>query len=133
MISNKSFIIIFLNFLLYIPISLEVISLPFKIKISKYQLFYNSTNFLNDYFKKMIIAEFSISSPPKKSGFIEKSICFWFKKDKSNDMKKYSPKKSSSLVKRVKYGINPSYQNYDDIFYFQGINETSRTDFLLEN
>ena len=75
--SNKSCIFIFLNLLLYIPISSEVISLPFKIKFSKFQLFYNSTNFLNDYFKKELIAEFNIGSPPQKiNGLIEYSTCF---------------------------------------------------------
>ena len=132
--SNKSCIFIFLNLLLYIPISSEVISLPFKIKFSKFQLFYNSTNFLNDYFKKELIAEFNIGSPPQKiNGLIDYSTCFWFKKDKSNDMKKYSPNKSSSLEKGIKYDINPQYRNYLDIFYFQGNNETYKFDFLLDN
>ena len=132
--SNKSCIFIFLNLLLYIPISSEVISLPFKIKFSKFQLFYNSTIFLNDYFRKELIAEFDIGSPPQKiNGLIEYSTCFWFKKDKSDDLKKYSPKKSSSLEKGNKYEINPNYQHYLDIFYFQGINETNKLDFLLEN
>jgi len=132
--SNKSCIFIFLNLLLFIPISSGTISLPFKIKFSKFQLFYNSTNFLNDYFKKELIGEFNIGSPPQKiNGLIDYSTCFWFKKDKSNDMKKYSPKKSSSLELGNKYEFNRNYINYLDIFYFQGINETNKLDFLLEN
>ena len=130
--SDKSCIFIFLNLLLFFPISSEAISLPFKIKFSKFQLFYNSTNFLNDYFRRQLIAEFDMGSPPQKiNGYIEYSTCFWFKEDKSNDLKKYSPKKSFSLEKGIKYDINPHYKNFDDIFYFQGINETIKLDFLI--
>ena len=132
--SNKLYIFIFLNLLSHISIASETISLPFKIKLSKYKLFYNSTDFLNDYFKKELIAGFNIGSPPQKvNALIEYSNCFLFKKDKSNDMKKYSPKKSTSLEKGINYNINPNYQNYIDIFYFQGINKTRKLDFLFEN
>ena len=131
--SNKSCIFIFLNLLLYISISSRLISLPFKIKLSKYQLFYNSTDFLNDYFTKELITELNIGSPPQKiNALIDHSICFMLKKDKSNDMKKYSPKKSSSLKKGFNYNINPNYQNYLDFFYFQGVNKTRKLDFLFE-
>lgn len=132
--SNKSYKFIVLILLLYTPISSKVIFLPFKTKNSRYQLFYNSIDFLNDYFKKVLISELNIGSPPQKiNALIEYTTCFWFKRDKSNDMKKYSPKKSSSLKKGNTSDINPRYQNFDENFYFQGINEAHKLNFLLEN
>ena len=117
------FFIIYI-FYINIPFFSNIISIPFKFNYKNYYLFYNSTNFLEEYFKKELLLEFSIGSPPQKINTLLdiNSPCFIFKNIKSkNDIHKFSPTKSSSYNIHYKSDIHKKQYNSSDIFKFKDI------------
>ena len=88
----------FILILLYLPLSLSIISIPFKLNISNASKFYNSTDFYNNYFNRSILLEMNIGTPSKKINVALniKTSCFYFSKNDSNN-NNYYPIKSSSF------------------------------------
>lgn len=137
--SSKYFqsIIIFL-FCLNLVISSNIISIPFVFNILKYNPYYNSTNFINDYFIKEITLKLNIGTPPQKvkAKLDKDSPCFTFHKENSNenddayDSKSYYPNISTSLKK----SNEPSNSLvFEDLFHFDKMNESVKLSFLLDN
>ena len=131
--SNSCFIFL-LVLLLDINVFSIILSIPFKFKFISYYLFYNSTNFLNDYIKKDLILEFNIGTPPQKVKAIinQDSSCFLIRKQKLTSYY-YSPKKSSSFTVQNKVNEYSKSTTYEDLFNFQEINKTLKLSFQLEN
>ena len=92
----NSFILLILFF---IEINSKIISFPFKYNSTKNNYnynSYNSSNFLNDYYKKELLIQMNIGTPSQKiNAYLNpNSYCFEFKPSKSN----YYPYKSSSFI-----------------------------------
>ena len=89
----------FILILLYLPLSLSIISIPFKLNISNISKFYNSTDFYNDYFNRSILLEMNIGTPAKKINVFlnPDSYCFEFKSSSLNSSTNYYPHKSTSF------------------------------------
>ena len=111
-----------LSLLFLIEIKSKIISFPFKYNSTKNNYksnFYNSSNFLNDYYIKELLIQMNIGSPFQKiNAYLNpETYCFEFKKSESN----YYPYKSSSfsLNKDESTPINSfNYITSSDIFNF---------------
>ena len=86
-----------------INISSKIISLPIKLKFTKYNYLlyssYNAIDFINENFKKELIVEMNIGTPPQKiNAYINPdSSCFELKQSKPNSTNNYFPHKSSTF------------------------------------
>ena len=136
--SSKNFQII-IAFILCLNLveSTNIISIPFEFKFLKYNSYYNSTNFIYDYFIREIILKLNIGTPPQKvkAKLDKDSSCFIFKKETSNEndysnYKSYYPNLSTSLK------INNESSNsfvFEDLFHFEKMNESVKLSFSLNN
>ena len=124
----------FILILLYLPLSLSIISIPFKLNISNVSKFYNSTDFYNDYFNRSILLEMNIGTPSKKinAALNIKTSCFYFSSNDSNN-NNYYPIKSSSFKLEGKSKRYKDLRNANDIIYFQDIKRNQTLSFLLMN
>ena len=81
--SSKNYLInITFIFCLNLVESANIISIPFGFNFLKYNSYYNSTNFIYDYFIRELILKINIGTPPQKvNAKLDKdSPCFIFKK-----------------------------------------------------
>ena len=136
--SSKNFQII-IAFILCLNLveSANIISIPFEFKFLKYNSYYNSTNFIYDYFIREITLKLNIGTPPQKvkAKLDKDSSCFIFKKETSNEndysnYKSYYPNLSTSLK------INNESSNsfvFEDLFHFEKMNESVKLSFSLNN
>ena len=124
----------FILILLYLPLSLSIISIPFKLNISNISKFYNSTDFYNDYFNRSILLEMNIGTPSNKinAALNIKTSCFYFSSNDSNN-NNYYPIKSSSFKLEGKSERYKDLRNANDIIYFQDIKQNQTLSFLLMN
>ena len=117
----------------------QIISIPFKFDISGHHNYnnYNSTYFLEDYFKKDIIIDLNIGTPPQKvnAKLNPDSECFLFKINQSNSnyLKKYFPNNSSSFSEKDGLIIYNPYVYSMDIFHFPQINKNYSLYIFVEN
>ena len=133
----NSILIIFFSLKIYI--CSKIISFPLKLKFQKYNYLayssYNSTNFLNDNYKKELIVEMNIGTPAKKINVFlnPDSYCFEFKSSSLNSSKNYYPHKSTSFnIDKIQSFLNnnvPRYISSNDIFNFSK-NETFKLSFV---
>ena len=112
----------FLFLLLFINISSfsKVISIPFKLKKLQFSEYYNSNQFLYDYFKRELNLEINIGTPTQKiNGILNQNYqCLTIEKDKLNN--NYFPYKSSSFQEGLYNNfIFYKLKNGEDKFYFQ--------------
>ena len=124
----------FIVILLYLPLSLSIISIPFKLNISNVYKSYNPADFYNVFFKRSIFIEMNIGTPSKKinSTLNLKSSCFYFSCNDSN-INNFYPIKSSSFKLNGKSNIYTDLRNAHDIIYFQDIKRSQKLSFLLMN
>ena len=130
---------ILIIFFLKIYICSKIISFPLKLKFQKYNYLayssYNSTNFLNDNYKKELIVEMNIGTPAKKINVFlnPDSYCFEFKSSSLNSSTNYYPHKSTSFnIDKIQSFLNnnvPRYISSNDIFNFSK-NETFKLSFV---
>ena len=136
--------IIFQILLIYIistSVQKKYISIPFSIQVPDNNLIFNSQSFIEKYFYKNIILDFSIGENPQiTNGFINQDLsCFELIEEKNisfdkNSLKFFSPRKSTS-VKLRKEVIKISYQPDEymalgsDFFSF---NEKNNMSFLFK-
>ena len=119
----------------------KYISIPFSIQVPDNNLIFNSQSFIEKYFYKNIILDFSIGENPQiTNGIINKDLsCFELIEEKNisfdkNSLKFFSPRKSTS-VKLRKEVIKISYQPDEymalgsDFFSF---NEKNNMSFLFK-
>ena len=119
----------------------KYISIPFSIQVPDNNLIFNSQSFIEKYFYKNIILDFSIGENPQiANGIINKDLsCFELIEEKNisfdkNSLKFFSPRKSTS-VKLRKEVIKISYQPDEymalgsDFFSF---NEKNNMSFLFK-
>ena len=134
---KSSYLIILLILVIIYNSSFSLfISIPFKIIIIYNDINYNSTSFLYENFKKEIILELNIGTPPQKiySKINQDSACFLFKKNAINiNNNKYFPNNSSSFSQNDVLKSFDPYKSAIDIFHFQQINKKNKVNFLLEN
>ena len=120
----------------------KILTFPLKLKFPTYNYMqygsYNSTNFLKDNYKKDLIIEMNIGTPPQKIDIYvnPSSYCFEFKKSKSNSTYNYYPHQSSTF-NIINQQINPlaftQIINSTDLFTFNK-NESYFLSFVsLEN
>lgn len=137
--------IIFQILLIYIistSVQKKYISIPFSIQVPDNNLIFNSQSFIEKYFYKNIILDFSIGENPQiTNGIINKDLsCFELIEEKNisfdkNSLKFFSPRKSTS-VKLRKEVIKISYQPDEymalgsDFFSF---NEKNNMSFLFKH
>ena len=120
----------------------KYISIPFSIQVPDNNLIFNSQSFIEKYFYKNIILDFSIGENPQiTNGIINKDLsCFELIEEKNisfdkNSLKFFSPRKSTS-VKLRKEVIKISYQPDEymalgsDFFSF---NEKNNISFLFKH
>ena len=120
----------------------KYISIPFSIQVPDNNLIFNSQSFIEKYFYKNIILDFSIGENPQiTNGIINKDLsCFELIEEKNisfdkNSLKFFSPRKSTS-VKLRKEVIKISYQPDEymalgsDFFSF---NEKNNMSFLFKH
>ena len=119
----------------------KYISIPFSIQVPDNNLIFNSQSFIEKYFYKNIILDFSIGENPQiTNGIINKDLsCFELIEEKNisfdkNSLKFFSPRKSTSIKLR-KEVIKISYQPDEymalgsDFFSF---NEKNNMSFLFK-
>jgi hypothetical protein len=136
MLSNNKlfFCFQFILILYYLPLSLPIISIPFKLDNLSIDNSYNSTNFYKFYFNRDIFLELNIGTPTKKTRATMNlaSSCFYFSNDDSN-INNYRPINSSSFnLNDISKTFN-NLRNANDVIYFQDINKSQRLSFLLVN
>ena len=138
----KSFIIFL--FLKFFPKAFsgekDYIAIPFTFNYISYVSNYNSTNFFDDYFKKVLFLHFNIGTPSRQiNSLLEpNSECFKFIKDKSDfyfsDTFRYYPKKSKSFYKTKNPIIyNPFFEVSCDNFSFPETKGSFPLEFLIDN
>ena len=117
----------------------KLISIPFSLKYTKYDIHYNSTSFLNEYFNKEIILQFNIGSPLQQIKILldQYSDCFKFKKDNSSnyftDNYRYFPKQSTTFYKTKNPVVyRPFFEISADKFKFKE-NNLYELEFLIDN
>ena len=126
-------ILFFLNFVE----SANIISIPIEFNFLKYNPYYNSTNFIYDYFIRDITLKLNIGTPSQKvNARLDKdSPCFIFKKENSNENdvtndKSYSPNISTSLKTNIE---SSNSFVFEDLFHFEKMNESVKLSFSLDN
>ena len=139
MSSKNYLIIITFIFCLNLVKSANIISIPFGFNFLKYNSYYNSTNFIYDYFIRELILKINIGTPPQKvNAKLDKdSPCFIFKKETPNKNENYDtndklfyPNISSSLITNNE--VSNSYV-FEDLFHFEKMNESVKMSFSLDN
>ena len=125
----KSYIILLI--FLKIIICSKIITIPFRFEFKKSSYYsYNSTNFLNEYYRNNFLLELTVGSPPQKINALinQYSSCFQFKSTKSSVTKNYSPNNSTSLkIKETPNLLSKLFSAFD-IFNF-GQNQTHKISF----
>ena len=118
----------------------KYISIPFSFKYINNISNYNSTNFFNDFFERILLLKFNIGTPSQQINAIidQNSECIRFQKDKSddyfNDNYRYYPIQSSSFSKTKNTIIfYPYFEEFSDIFNFPEINKSYLLEFLVDN
>ena len=134
---SKNNLFLFFQFILiefYLPLSLSIISIPFKLNISNISKSYNSTDFYSFYLNRSIFLEMNIGTPNKtiNATLNLKSSCFYFLNDHLNT-NNYYPIKSSSFKLNGQSNIYTDLRNANDIIYFQDIKRNQKLSFLLMN
>ena len=132
---------ILLTYIISTSVQKKYISIPFSIQVPDNNLIFNSQSFIEKYFYKNIILDFSIGENPQiTNGIINKDLsCFELIEEKNisfdkNSLKFFSPRKSTS-VKLRKEVIKISYQPDEymalgsDFFSF---NEKNNMSFLFK-
>ena len=131
----QSLLILFLEY----HANFQIISIPFKFDILNhhYYNYYNSTYYLEDYFKKEIFLDLSIGTPPQEinAKLNPDSECLLFKMNQSNSyyIKKYIPNNSSSFSEKEGLIIYKPYVYSQDIFHFPQINKNYSLYIFVEN
>ena len=131
----QSLLILYLGY----QVNFQIISIPFKFDILSHHNYnnYNSTYFIEDYFKREIILDLFIGTPPQKinAKLNPDSECFLFKINQSNssDIKKYVPNNSSSFSEKDGLIIYNPYKYARDIFHFPQINKNYSLFIFVEN
>ena len=133
---------ILLTYIISTSVQKKYISIPFSIQVPDNNLIFNSQSFIEKYFYKNIILDFSIGENPQiTNGIINKDLpCFELIEEKNisfdkNSLKFFSPRKSTS-VKLRKEVIKISYQPDEymalgsDFFSF---NEKNNMSFLFKH
>ena len=133
---------ILLTYIISTSVQKKYISIPFSIQVPDNNLIFNSQSFIEKYFYKNIILDFSIGENPQiANGIINKDLsCFELIEEKNisfdkNSLKFFSPRKSTS-VKLRKEVIKISYQPDEymalgsDFFSF---NEKNNMSFLFKH
>ena len=133
---------ILLTYIISTSVQKKYISIPFSIQAPDNNLIFNSQSFIEKYFYKNIILDFSIGENPQiTNGIINKDLsCFELIEEKNisfdkNSLKFFSPRKSTS-VKLRKEVIKISYQPDEymalgsDFFSF---NEKNNMSFLFKH
>ena len=117
----------FLLILLILKINLmcsKIISIPFKFKTkSRNYNSYDSSDFLNEYYKKDLLLNMDIGTPPQKilASLNTNSYCFEFKPTKSNSSNIFYPYKSTTFkIDKIENTQNKliKYITSNDIFNF---------------
>jgi len=137
--SSKIFLLIItLLFCLNIIESANVISIPLEFNFLKYNPYYNSTNFIYDYFIREITLKLNIGTPSQKvNAKLDKdSPCFIFKKGNLNENDDYSNEKLyypniSTSLKTNKESSNSFV--FEELFHFEKMNESVKLGFSLNN
>ena len=134
MFSNNN-LFLFFQFILilyFLPLCLQIISIPFSLDILSIYKSYNSTNFYNIYFNRDIHLELKIGTPPKKTKATMNlaSSCFYFSNDGSNT-NNYHPINSSSFNLNVKSNTFSNLRNANDIIHFQDGKKSQKLSFLI--
>ena len=96
---------------------------------------YNSSHFINEYYKKELILEMNIGTPSQKinANINPDSFCFEFKHSKINSTNTYYPYKSKTFQKNKNQNTQSTTSKYissNDIFNFSS-NETYSLSFVL--
>ena len=128
-------ILLLLICLKIIIINSKIISIPFKFKDIKSNYYsYNSTNFLNEYYKKDLILQMTIGSPVQKvdTYLNPDSSCFQLISSESNSINNYYPYKSTSFNQNQIEKISPNLKSVNDIIIFAP-NETYKMNFVFKN
>ena len=133
---------ILLTYIISTSVQKKYISIPFSIQVPDNNLIFNSQSFIEKYFYKNIILDFSIGENPQiTNGIINKDLsCFELIEEKNisfdkNSLKFFSPRKSTSIKLR-KEVIKISYQPDEymalgsDFFSF---NEKNNMSFLFKH
>ena len=133
---------ILLTYIISTSVQKKYISIPFSIQVPDNNLIFNSQSFIEKYFYKNIILDFSIGENPQiTNGIINQDLsCFELIEEKNisfdkNSLKFFSPRKSTS-VKLRKEVIKISYQPDEymalgsDFFSF---NEKNNMSFLFKH
>ena len=133
---------ILLTYIISTSVQKKYISIPFSIQVPDNNLIFNAQSFIEKYFYKNIILDFSIGENPQiTNGIINKDLsCFELIEEKNisfdkNSLKFFSPRKSTS-VKLRKEVIKISYQPDEymalgsDFFSF---NEKNNMSFLFKH
>ena len=133
---------ILLTYIISTSVQKKYISIPFSIQVPDNNLIFNSQSFIEKYFYKNIILDFSIGENPQiTNGIINQDLsCFELIEEKNisfdkNSLKFFSPRKSTSIKLR-KEVIKISYQPDEymalgsDFFSF---NEKNNMSFLFKH
>jgi len=102
--------------LILLPIHLmssKILSIPFKFKQTKRNSYsYNSLDFLNEYYKKELLLELNIGTPPQKvNAYLnQQSYCIELKSPESISENNYCPYKSTSFA--INEIQNPQNNNF---------------------
>ena len=117
---------------LIIP-SISIISFPFNLKNENSYLYYNSSYFFKDNFRKELLLELNIGTPPQKTTGIlnQDSSCFYFNKGELGKYN-YFPIKSSSFKINDKLNDYYKLKTGNELFIFQE-NKIYKLNFLLIN
>ena len=139
MSSKNYLIIITFIFCLNLIESANIISIPFGFNFLKYNSYYNSTNFIYDYFIRELILKINIGTPPQKvNAKLDKdSPCFVFKKETPNENENYDTNANSyypNISTSLKTNNVPSNSYvFEDLFNFEKMNESVKLSFSLDN
>ena len=119
---KNSYIILLLIWLKLCLIKSKIISIPFKFKETKSSYYiYNSTDFLNENFKKDLVLQMKIGTPFQKidTYLNQDSSCFQFISSETNSDNDYCPYKSNSFnINQIEI-LSPSLKSGSDIIFLK--------------
>ena len=129
----NSYLLLLLFLLKINLICSKSISIPFKFKYIKSSYYaYNSTYFLNEYYKRELLLQMNIGTPSQKiNAYLNQdSSCFQFIFSESNSAENYYPDKSTSININQNPNVSPNLKSVNDIINFSS-NETYKMNFVF--
>ena len=114
---NSSFILISILLVINLICS-KIISIPFNFKFLKSSYYsYNSTDFLNEHYKKELLLQMNIGTPTQKviTYLNQDSSCFQLILSEMNTTNDYNPGKSTTFNINKIQNVSPNLNSVNDI------------------